>query len=170
MVSRQLDRDFRLLVLVRIFQCPYVTNRWFVTHPYASLAPCARPITIAKPKTNPSCVRYPIRRRLISNLRTCRIGCEVGLDSYERAVRASIDYNFQAIHIPYGAVHIFPIITSICQRFRTSRCIVLCENITIYVKLLIKCKLLSVGNAIKTSDSSGWCEYFNVPKCQTVGL
>ena len=37
-------------------------------------------------------------------------------------------------------------------------------------KLLINCKLSSVRNSIKTSGSSGWCEYFNVPMCQTVGL
>ena len=37
--------------------------------------------------------------RLISNLGTCRIGCEVGLDLYERAERASNDHNFLAIHI-----------------------------------------------------------------------
>ena len=108
--------------------------------------------------------------RLISNLGTCRIGCEVGLDFYERAERASYDYNFQAIHIPYIALHIFPVITQLCQRFRTSCCTVLCRNSTIYVKLLINCKLLTVGNSIKTSGSSGWCEYFNVPMCQTVGL
>ena len=65
---------------------------------------------IALPKTNPSCVRYSIRSRLISNLQTCRIGCEGGQDFYERAERASNDYNFQAIHIPYIALHIFPVI------------------------------------------------------------
>ena len=43
-------------------------------------------------------------------------------------------------------------------------------NSTIYVKLLINWKVLSVGNRIKPSGSSGWCEYFNVPMCQTVGL
>ena len=37
-VSRQFDIDFRLLGLVRIFQCPHVPNRWFLTHLYASLA------------------------------------------------------------------------------------------------------------------------------------
>ena len=63
-----------------------------------------------QPKTNPSCVRYSIRMRLILNFRTCRIGCEVELDIYERAERASNDYNFQAIHIPYIALHIFPVI------------------------------------------------------------
>ena len=86
-----------------------------------------------------------------------------------RFLRTSNDYNFQAIHISYIVLHIFPIITSICQRFRTSRCTLLCGNITIYVKLLINCKHFSVGNSIKPSDSSGWCEYFNVPMCQTVG-
>ena len=96
--------------------------------------------------------------------------CEVGLDFYERAERASNDHNFQAIHIPYIALRIFPVITLICQRFQTSRCTVLCENITISVKLLINCKLLSVRNSIKTCGSSSWCEYFNVPMCQTVGL
>ena len=106
----QFDKDLRFLGLVRIFQCPYVPNRWFVTHLYASLTRCARSKTIASPKTNPSYVRYSIRRRLISNLLTCRIGCDVGLDLYERAERASYDYNFQAIHIPYIALHIFPVI------------------------------------------------------------
>ena len=61
-------------------------------------------------KTKPSCVRYSIRRRLISDLRTCRIGFDVGLDFYERAVRASNDYNLHAIHIPYIALDIFPVI------------------------------------------------------------
>ena len=106
----QFDKDLRFLGLVRIFQCPYVQNRWFVTHNYASLARCARSNTVRKPKTNPSCVRYSTRRRLISNLLTCRIGCEDGLDFYERAERASNDNNFPAIHIPYIALHTFPVI------------------------------------------------------------
>ena len=93
---------------MRIFQCPYVPNRWFVKSFYATLARCARSKTIAYPKTNTSSVRYSIRRRHISNLLTCRIGCEVGLDLYERAGRASYDYNFHARHIPYSALHIFP--------------------------------------------------------------
>ena len=38
------------------------------------------------------------------------------------------------------------------------------------MKLLINWKPLSVGNRINTSGSSGCCEYFNVPMCQTVGL
>ena len=96
---------------MRIFQCPHVPTGWFVTHLYASLARRARSKTVAKPKTNPSCVRHSIWRRLISNLGTCRIGCDVGLDFYERAERASNDYIFQAIHIPYIALHIFPVIT-----------------------------------------------------------
>ena len=45
-----------------------------------------------------------------------------------------------------------------------------CRNSTIYVKLFTNCKHLSVGNTIKTSGSSGWCECFNVSMCQTVGL
>ena len=145
-------------------------NRWFVTHLCASLARCARSKTIAKPKTDPSCVRYSIRRRLNLNFRTSRIGCYVGLDFYERAERASNEYNFQAIHIPYIALHIFPVIAQFCQRFRTTRCTVLCGNITINVNLLINCKLSSVRSSIKTSGSSGWCEYFNVPMCQTFGF
>ena len=40
---------------------------------------------------------------------------------------------------------------------------------TIYVKIFKNCIHLSVGNRIKTSGSSGWCEYFNVRMCQTVG-
>ena len=79
--------------------------------PYASLARRARSKTIAQPKTNPSCLSHSTWRRLISNLRTCRIGCEVGLDSYERGERAINDYNFQAIHMPYIALHIFRVIT-----------------------------------------------------------
>ena len=59
------------------------------------------------------------------NLLTCRIGCEVGLDVYERAERASNDYNFQAIHIPYIALHIFRVSTQFCQPFRKSHCTVL---------------------------------------------
>ena len=46
----------------------------------------------------------------------------------------------------------------------------LCGNSIIYVKLLINCKHLSVGTRINTSGASGWCEYFNIPMCQTVGL
>ena len=145
-------------------------NRWFVTRLYASLARCALSITIALPKTNPSSVRYPIRCRHVSNLWTCRTGLEVGLDFYEWAERASNDFNFQAIDIPYIALHILRITTSFCQRFRTSRSTVQCGNITIYVKLLINCKLLSVGNSLNTSGASGWCEYFNGLMCQTVGL
>ena len=145
-------------------------NRCFLTHLYASLALRARSKTVAYPRSHPSCVRYSIRWRLISNLLTCRIGCEVGLDFYERAERASNDYNFQAIHIPYIALHIFPVMVQFCQRFRTTRCTVLCENITIYVKLLVNSKLLSERNSINTCGSSGWCENFNVPRCQAVGL
>ena len=73
--------------------------------------------TIASAKTNPSCVRSSIRRRLISNLLTCRIVCEVGLDFYERAERASNDYNFRAIHIPYIALHIFPALPNFVSDF-----------------------------------------------------
>ena len=96
---------------MRIFQCLYVPNGWFVTHLYASLARRARSKTVAKPKTNPSCVRHSIWRRLISNLGTCRIGCDVGLDFHERAERASNDLNFEATNIPYVALHIFRGIT-----------------------------------------------------------
>ena len=108
--------------------------------------------------------------RLISNLGTCRIGYEVELDFYERAERSSNDHKFQAIQIPSIALHIFRVITQFCQTFLTSHCTLLCGNSAIYVKLLINCKHLSVGNRIKTSGSSGWCGYFNVPMCQTVGL
>ena len=110
-VSRQFVKYFRLLRMVRIFQCPYVPNRWFVPHLYASPDRSARSNTIAYPTTTPSCVRHSICRRLISNLGMCRIGCEVGLDFYERAERASNDLNSQAIHIPYIALHIFLVIT-----------------------------------------------------------
>ena len=120
--------------------------------------------------SNHSCVSYSTWWRHISNLRTSRIGCEVGLDFYERAVRASNGHNFQAIHIPYIALHIFGVITLFCQTFRTSHCTVRCGNGTTYVKLFINCIHLSVGNRIKTSGSSGWCEYFNVRMCQTVGF
>ena len=51
-----------------------------------------------------------------------------------------------------------------------SDCTVVCGNSTIYVKLFRNCKHLSVGNRIKTSGSSVWCEYLNVPMCQTVVL
>ena len=141
-----------------------------MTHIYASIARCARSKTMAKPKPNPSCVRYSIWRRLISNLGSCRIGCEVGLDFYERAERASNDCNFQSIHIPYIALHIFPVITEFCELLRTSRCTVLCGNITIYVKLLINCTLFSVYNSKKTPGFSDCCEYNNDPMRQTVGL
>ena len=165
-----MDKDFRLLELVRIFQCPYVPNRWFVTHLSASLAHQARSKAIAYPKSNPSCVSHSTCRRLISSLGTSRIGCEVGQDFFERAERASNDLNLQAIHRPYIALHVFSVITNFCQPFRTSHCTVLCGNSTIYVKLFINCKHLSVGNGITASGSSGWCEYFNVRMCQTVGL
>ena len=145
-------------------------NRWIVSNLYASLARRARSKTIASPKTNPFCLRHSIWRRLISNLGTCRIRCEVGLDFYERAERASNHHNFQVIRIPSIALHIFRVITQFCQTFLTSHCSLLCGNSAIYVKLFINCKILSVGNSIKTSGSSGWCEYFNVPMCQTVGL
>ena len=92
----------------------------------------------------------------MSNLLTCRIGCEVGLDFYDRSERASNDFNFQAIHIPYIALHIFGVITLFCEPFRTSHCTVRCGNSTTYVKLFINCIYLSVGNRIKTSGSSGW--------------
>ena len=141
-----------------------------MTHLYASFARCARSKTITYPKTNPSSVCYSIWRRLTSNLGTCRIGCEVGLDFYERAEQPSSDHNFQAIHVPYIALRTFPVIAQFRQRFQTSRCIVLCGNITIYVKLLISYKLLSVGHSMKTTGSSGCCEYFNDPMCQTAGL
>ena len=96
---------------MRIFQCPHVPTGWFVTHLYASLARRDRSKTVAKPKINPSCFRHWKWRRLISNLGACLIGCEVGLEFYERAERPSNDLNFQAIHIPYIALHIFPVIT-----------------------------------------------------------
>ena len=44
------------------------------------------------------------------------------------------------------------------------------KYITIYVKLCVSYKLLSVGNSIKSSASSGCCEYFNDPMCPTAGL
>ena len=110
-ISRQFDKEFRLLGQVRILQYPYVPNGWFVTHLYASIAQCARSKTIAHLKTNPSCDRNSIRRRVIYNLRTCRIGCEVGLDFYQRAERASNDTNCQAILKSYITLHIFPVIT-----------------------------------------------------------
>ena len=81
----------------------------------------------------------------------CRIGCEVGLDFYERAERAINDHHFQAIHVPYIALRTFPVIAQFRQRFQTSRCTVLSGNITIYVKLLINCILLSADNSTKTS-------------------
>ena len=145
-------------------------NRWIVTHVYASLARRARSKTIAQPKTNPSCVRHSIWRRLISNLATCRNSCEVGLDFYEPAERGSNDHNFQAIHILYIALRIFRVIIQFGRTFLTSYCTLLCGNSTIYMKPFINWKLLSVGNRIKTSGPSGWCEFFNVPMCQTFGL
>ena len=66
-ISREFDKEFRLLGLVRILQYPYVPNGWFVTHLYASIAQYARSKPIAHLKTNPSCVRYSTCRRLISN-------------------------------------------------------------------------------------------------------
>ena len=71
-ISRQFDKDFRLLGLVRILQCPYVP------HLYAYLARCARWKTIAQPKTNPSCVRYSIWGYLF--LVWKRVGSVVRLD------------------------------------------------------------------------------------------
>ena len=101
----------RLLGLLRILQCHYVPNCWFVTHIYAYLARCVNSKTRAYPKTNPFSDCYTLRRRLISNLRTCPIDYEVGLDFYVRAERASINYNFQAINIHHITLHIFPVIT-----------------------------------------------------------
>ena len=46
-VSRQFDKAFRILGLVRILQCPHVPIRWIVTHLYAYLARRARSKTIA---------------------------------------------------------------------------------------------------------------------------
>ena len=56
-------------------------------------------------------------RRLLSNLLTCRIGCKVGQDFYERAERASNDYNFHAIDIPYITLHIFPALPNFVSDF-----------------------------------------------------
>ena len=81
-----------------------------------------------------------------------------------------ISLNFLAIHILYISIHIFPVISKFYQRFWTSRCAVLSRTIAICVKLLITRKLFSVGNSIKAFDFSCWCEYFNVPMCQTIGL
>ena len=47
----------------------------------------------------------------MSNLGAFRNGCVVGLYFFERAERASNDHNFQAIHIPYIALHIFRVST-----------------------------------------------------------
>ena len=116
------------------FNVNHVPNRWIVTHIYVSLARRSRSKTVALPKINPSRVRYSIRRRLISNLRVCRNGCEVGLDFYERAERASNDHNFQAIDILYITLHMFRVITQIYQTFLTSHCTLLCGNSTIHVK------------------------------------
>ena len=139
------------------------------------MSPCAKPLdcgtslrvprskTIAQPKTNPSCVRHSMWRRHISNLRMCRIGCEIGLNFYERAKRASNDHNFQAIYVTYIALHIFRAITQFCRTFPTSHCTLLCGNSTIYVKLLINWKLLSVGNRIKTSGTLGLVRIFQCP-------
>ena len=77
-VGRQFDKDFRLLGLVRIFQCSYVPNRWILTHLSASLARRARSKTIASPKTNPSCVHYSIRGDLFQIWE--RVGSVVRLD------------------------------------------------------------------------------------------
>ena len=71
----------------------------------------------------------------MSNLRMCRIGCEIGLNFYERAERASNDHNLKAIYIPHIALRIFRVITQFCQTFLTSHCTLLCGNSTIYVKL-----------------------------------
>ena len=46
-----------------------------------------------------------------------RIGCEVGLDFYERAERASNEYNSRAIHIPYIALYLFPALPNFVTDF-----------------------------------------------------
>ena len=150
------------------------------------MSPCAKPLVCDTPlrvsRSLRSLENYSLTynqsqlrsifdvRHLISNLGTCRIGCVVGLDFYERAERASNVHNFQAIHIPHIALHIFRVITKFWQPIRILHCTVLCGNITIHVKLLINCKLLSVGNSKKTTGSSVCCEYFDVLMCQSVGL
>ena len=64
---------------------------WILTHLYSSLDRRARSKTIAYPKTNPSCVRHSIWRRLISNLGTCRIVLRlVQIFTSERSERATI--------------------------------------------------------------------------------
>ena len=70
------------------FNVPMCQPVGFVTHRYASLARRDRSKTVAKPKINPSCVRHSKRRRLISNLGACPIGCEV-LTRFPRASGAS---------------------------------------------------------------------------------
>ena len=75
-----------------------------------SLAVLAR---ILSPHLKPIPLAFVIRYGgdLFQNLGTCRIGCDVGLDFYERAEPASNDHNFQAIHIHYIALRIFRVIT-----------------------------------------------------------
>ena len=110
-ISRQFDKEFRLLGLLRKLQWPYVPNRQFVTQHYASLGHCASSKIRAYPKPYPSCVRYSIWRSIISNLKAYRFGCEDGLDLYERAERDNNDHSFQAVNIHYIALHIFPVCT-----------------------------------------------------------
>ena len=115
------------------------------------------------------------------------MGCEVGLFFYERAERATItilcythsiyfltyifiSLNFLVIHILYISLHIFPVISKFSQRYWYTRCTVLRRTVTLCVKQLITCKLCSVSNSIKASGSSGWCKYFYVPTCQSIGL
>ena len=77
-VSRQFDKDFRVLGLVRMLPCPYVPNRWIVTHFSASLARRARSKTIASPKTNPCCVHWSMWGDLFQIWE--RVGSVVRLD------------------------------------------------------------------------------------------
>ena len=93
-------------MLVRIFQCPHVPNRWIVTHLSASLAHRARTKTIAEPKTNPSCVHYSIRGDLFQIWD--RVGSDVRLDyifTSERSERVTITISKQYIYIILPSVY-----------------------------------------------------------------
>ena len=74
------------------------------------------------------------------------------------------------MHILYIGLHMFPVISNFAQRFWSIPCTVLRRTITPCVKLLITCKLCSVSNSIKASGSSGWCKYFYVHTCESIGL
>ena len=101
-----------------------------------------------------------------------RVGSVVRLDrifSSERSERATITICKPYIYLILPSIY-FVILPNLVSHFGHLIAPWYVEKSTIYVRLFINCKPLSVGNMIKTSGSSGCCEYLDVPMCQNVGL